>query len=279
MTALQSQTLDRIEADRKKRERELLILLLLITDDARQHMQHAVRLGVDAATALHDVIVGNAALDQPGLADAMAERMLEAYQSGVRRVMRLAGLNPDLSISPLEQEEQVVRSAYNTYAVTATQSLYQRIADKVTTALQESIGESINKRVRLIRVAMTRAGFTRMNPSQLEAFAEASVLRGHNDGMFSGYFNRAVAPRIVGFRHISVLDNHTTTICDERAELTLRRDNPYWQTNWPALHSGCRSAVVPIFRGQPFEESGWLPLEPPMAGFGAAPAWVSAVAA
>jgi len=251
VTALQSQTLERIESDRKKRERELLLLLLLLIDDGRQHAQHAVRLGVDASTALRNVIIGNPALDQPGLADTMTERMFGAYEDGLRRVMRLAGVSPDLAIAPLEQQEQAARASYNAFAVVATQNLYQRIADKVTTTLRDTINESINKQVRAIREGMTKAGFTRMNPSQLEAFAEAAVLKGHNDGMFAGYFNRNVAPRIVGFRHISVLDDHTTSICDERANLTLRKENPYWQFNWPSLHYGCRSAVIPIFQGQP----------------------------
>lgn len=276
MTDLQSQTLDRIERDRKRREALLLMILLGISDDSRKHAARAVRLGVDPALAIRDVIIGRAALDQPGLADVLAERMLEAYQGGVRRVFRLADINPDLSLAPLEQDERAVRTAYNQYAVAATQSLYQRIAQKVNDALNLALNESINAKVRLIRDAMNRAGFGRLNPSQLEAFAEAAVLKGHGDGLFSGYFSRAVAPRIVGFRHVSVLDDHTTTICDERAGLTLRRDNPYWLTNWPMLHFGCRSAVIPIMDGQPFEESGWLPTVPPMVGFGQAPAWVSA---
>jgi hypothetical protein len=279
MTALQSQTIERIERDRRERERKLLFLLNLLADDSRQHAARAVRLGVDPAVAIQDVIVGRPALDQPGLAGAMAERMLEAYQGGVRRVMRLAGLSPDLSIAIVEQSERDARREYNAYAVAVTQSLYQRIADKVTTALNENWMATVNQKVRAIREAMTRAGFTRLNPSQLEAFAEAAVLKGHNDGMFSGYFNRAVASRIVGFRHVSVLDEATTSICDERDGLTLRRDNVYWLLNWPRLHFGCRSVVVPIFHGQPFEESDWLPTEPPMAGFGAAPAWVSRAAA
>jgi hypothetical protein len=278
VTDLQSQSVERIEADRKKRERELLLLLLLLTDDAQLHARSAVRLGVDASAALRNVIVGNAALDQPGLADAMVERMVEAYRGGVRRVMRMAGLDADLATSIVEQDERAIRFAYTQYAVNTTQSLYHRIADKVTQALRESWNESINKQVRAIREAMTKAGFTRMNPSALEAYAEAAILQGFNDGLFGGYFSRFVAPRIMGFRHASVDDERTTAICRERDGLTLRRDNPYWLTAWPKLHWGCRSAVLPIFIGQAFSESHWLPAEPPMAGFGAAPAWVSAVA-
>jgi uncharacterized protein with gpF-like domain len=75
---------------------------------------------------------------------------------------------------------------------------------------------------------------------------------------------------VTGLRHVSTVDDRTTAICLERDGLQLPLDDPYWQSNTPALHFRCRSVLVPLTHD--FEPSARLPTVPPMAGFGAAPA-------
>jgi len=59
MTEADQNAIDQIEADRKRRERELLWLLILLVDDSRVHAQHAVRLGVDPVVAARNVILAS----------------------------------------------------------------------------------------------------------------------------------------------------------------------------------------------------------------------------
>jgi hypothetical protein len=118
---------------------------------------------------------------------------------------------------------------------------------------------------------MNAGGFSRANHSGLEIVAEQAVLTAHNGGMFAGYRSPHVSPKLIGFRHLSVVDERTTDICREREGLTLKASDSYWLQNWPLLHWRCRSAVRAIFEGEHFGESNWRPATPPMQGFGLAP--------
>lgn len=284
MTPTDQEAIDAIEADRRRRERELFALLMLLTDDSRKHAQSAIRLGVDPVNAARNVIMGASHINQPGGAGGIAGVMLNSYADGVKRVFKMAELpappfTREPGVIPRPQDVDAVdltpaQRAYDAWATTTTQGLYRQIAEKIVRALRESYSATVNEKVRALRESMEKAGFTRANPSAMELIAEQSILKAHGDGMYIGYRLPPVDARLVGFRHHSVVDNVTTDICLDREGFTLNKHHPYWLSNWPSLHYRCRSVVLPIFHGEPFVEDTVFPTVAPMAGFGRAPEWV-----
>jgi hypothetical protein len=278
MTDTDQKALDRIEADRQRREHELLLLLLLLLDEGTLHVNSAVRIGADPQAALRGVLLGSDRIRQPGLAPTLAEAQAEAYWAGVARAYRSAGL-----AKPEVTAEDIARAAeaYQPFAVQATQSLYTRMAQKIVEGLQAAEGKGTAATIREIRLAMNAGGFSRANPSGLELVSTQAVLRSYSDGQFNAYTHPDLSHLLIGYRHRSVMDSHTTPICIDRENLELPKDHPYWITGgWPPLHFNCRSVALPIFKGQPFQPSTSLPTVPVMSGFGAAPirVWLGRVA-
>ena len=93
MTEDEQSRIDAIEADRRKRERELLALLLLLCGQAERYTIAAVRLGHDPVPTVRDVIGGNPDLDLPGGTSAIAEASRDAFTAGYRRAARQGGTN------------------------------------------------------------------------------------------------------------------------------------------------------------------------------------------
>lgn len=119
------------------------------------------------------------------------------------------------------------------------------------------------------------------------------ILRGYGQGQFAGYsaaqqgrpvgaaaVAAGIVPQVAGgvgilppvapgvvraFRHVSILDERTTEICNHADGTTLAADHPYWLTHWPPLHWNCRSVVVPMYGA--FDETE-VPDVTPIAGFG-----------
>jgi SPP1 gp7 family putative phage head morphogenesis protein len=266
VTEADQQAVDRIEADRKRHEKELAILLMLLTDDARHHAQSAVRLGVDPVAAARNVIIGAGHLDQPGLADALSERMFQAYVSGVRRAFRMAGIDPEASLAPIEQAEIVVRRQYEVDAIRATQDLYRRFVERVTRALQADYYATVNATVRAIREELKAGGMTRINPSALELQATTLVLRAYQDGYGAGWSQPQVAVKVKGFRYVAVIDDRTTAVCRAYNGVQLPADHEWFKTHAPPCHFNCRSTYRPLWND--FEPTTLIPNVEPAAGWG-----------
>lgn len=87
-----------------------------------------------------------------------------------------------------------------------------------------------------------------------------------NEARFD-YFND---PDLKGFveamEYSAILDDRTTDICIELAGQTHAADDPGWDTYRPPNHFNCRSILVPVLKGDTWEESDW-PTITPQEGF------------
>jgi SPP1 gp7 family putative phage head morphogenesis protein len=261
----QKQALDRIEKDRRRREAELLALLLLLSDESEQHARFAIRTGNDSVSAARAVWLGDLRIDQPGAAPVLAEAMADVNAAGFRRGTRLAGAS-----APVTTPEDLDRltTLYEPAARELAQRLWTGIELKLSPAVLRAQGQGVRAMLREIGLAFDGAGVSKDHARTIEVNVERAVVREYNAGMFRA----VIDPKhhLIGFLHKSVLDDVTTTICRQRDGLKLAFDNPYWKTNFPPLHYGCRSVLMPLF-GDTIRESTQLPTEPPADGFGLAP--------
>lgn len=263
MTASQQRAVDAIERDRREKEQELLLLLLLIFGTASRYATDAIRLGHDPSWAASSVIIGNARLGLPGMIDPTSRLLAAAHEQGERRTYLLAD-------EPVPFERgSIAANVLPTYQQAVT-----RYAGEMARTLTDRIGEAmadapdLNAKQMAAAVAKTLAdeGYGKDDPYLLETCTERMVIGAHGGGMWSGWQDRE---GLLGFEHVSVLDDGTTAICTVRAGFSRPKDDPYWLTNWPALHWGCRSVPTPVFRER--EWSTDYPTIPPAPGFGLAP--------
>lgn len=277
MTESESQEIARIERERRKREAALLLLLLLLIDQARKLAGASIRMGLDPAIPIRQVILGDPSLHLPGLTGPLANAMADSYLTGYRR----AHLMADVPVEPLSAEATI--SQY----IPGARRIAEGVVDSLIAVIRQSLIDGANAKLRTGQMArealraLTRWGWTRFDPKTVApestgspgyaavTVSSAAILSAYNGGMWNGYRAPAVAPKLTALTHHSILDEVTSDICRDRDTLTLAPDDPYWLYGWPELHTHCRSAVLPHFK--PVDLSTWRPTVPVQPGFGVPP--------
>lgn len=256
-----------VERDRVLREKEALILFLILFGTATRHATMAIRLGHDPGIAVQNVIRGNPQLGLPGLSPSLAKLMALTHADGYRRADLLAGIRPTLSRDEVMPD---VIAKYYPASRRMSSAMANTLTDKINEAIGEAPADANARRVAaFVRNAIASDGYGKDHPYLLETVAERMVVDAHGAGMWSGWQRPELNERLKGFVHKSVMTKTTTTICKERNGLALPKDDPYWLTGFPQLHWGCRSVVLACYTDR--EWSTVYPTTPPDPGFGYAP--------
>lgn len=268
------QQIDRIEADRRRRERDLLALLLALTWNSRSHAIHAARSGNDPVAAARMVFLGDGANYFLGAAPVVVAAQSQAWDAGYRRVGRMAGVTMP-PVPPDDEARGAVMTQYRQAAADYARNLADRVGNGIRGVLNEAMGPQ--EELQAIRGVFDELRISRKEPGAYVADAERAVCESYNAGMWHGaHVADAVGQdplhHLCGFEHVSVLDSGTTQICRQRHGLRLPPDHPYWRTGGhPPLHWGCRSVLKSLWGAKLTNESTTLPTEPPAPGFGYAP--------
>lgn len=266
----QEEQIRQVERDRRRREAELVLLLAYLADDARKHARSAVKLGVAPLVAINQVLLGASHVDQPGGAVAVAMALEDAYTAGVKRAFRWAGVKYELQTPPV-----TAQAYYAQRANFVIQSLATQVNAKVFDSVFNVAGQGVSAATKSINAAFVDGGFTHASDSYLVLAAEQAIVAAYNEGLLAAYLSPGVKNDLRGFIHVSILDDRTTRICEDRPNFTRSWSDPYWLSNWPPLHFRCRSCVFPIFKMQWTGDFGNYPTIPPMDGFGNAPPFIT----
>jgi hypothetical protein len=253
----------RIERERKAREKGLLLWMLSLAERARLNVVRAIRVGAVWTGVLRGVFVGDDRIDQPGGAGVLSKAMADSYLTGYHR----AGLLVDVRLGPPALLADVARD----YVPEATQAL-DRIGRSLETAVAEEIQavvaeDRISADAAAVGEAFRKAGWTPENPTSATGSSSGIVLKQFAVGMHNGFKHPDVVAVLTGLHFVNPLDAVTTDICRKRAGTKLPLDHPWWFRNWPPLHYGCRSVVLPMMREfTPTESPPDFP--PPDPGWG-----------
>ena len=226
------QKVEQVERDRKKRETELLLLLLLLTDDSRRHARYAIKVGISPSAAADQVILGNPATDQPGGRTGVSLAMQDAYSAGVKRVFRWSKLPYVAGAGMSDLTEQYYVSKANT----VIKALSDQVRPRIEQAVLESANQGIAKTIRAVNKSLEDGGLSHQNESYLALATEQAIVSAYNEGMYAAYQSPLIKNSLRGFRHVSIVDSSTTTICLERDAFVRSISDPYWLTNWCPLH-------------------------------------------
>lgn len=237
-----------IDAARKKREDELLLLLLLLIGTAVSQSIAAGEVLDDPEERAAFLAGVSAVLIAKGTTE-IAETMADAHADGFQLFARGVTV-PDRA--------QLV-------------DLYRPTGIETVTAMLGTLGKALEEHGGDVAAALVAAGYSRTNSGGLELGAERNIVTASNAGFFDGAV-KTFGGDVTGLRHVSVIDDATSAICEQRNGLQLPIEDPYWLLNYPSLHGHCRSNLEPIVG--PFDPSTWRPTVPPAVGFGRAPASV-----
>lgn len=264
----------RIERDRRRREDELYLLLMLLAFQVRRYAIHAVRLGADPIGAMQKVWMGDSSAGFHGAINPLTNAMVDAHKSGFARGAQLAQgggkIQGRSSISEAESS-----SIYKLYEATARRSAQQSLDTLIHRLVQayiDSIGTA--EEIKAFKQGMIDGGWI-VDPkgatgtaSAIQLLATQSILQAYGIGQAFAYRASLV---VRGFRHESIIDSRTTDICYERHNLQLPISDPYWSYNWPPLHFHCRSIIFPVTSDGPWTDPEDKPTIPLMTGFGILP--------
>lgn len=259
----------------------MLALLLLFFGQAIDHASYAVRIGGLPTSAARSVLVGNGNLHLPGASTPLSKVLSVAYADGVRRAFKFCDL-PQPTIDAIAPK--VV-------------DIYRSVAEKTINDMSDTLNRHINesldasrdagfdtaKTARQLRNDLNGGGYgygtntegEKTTPWILESVTELNIVNTNGAGQWDAYQEPSAADRTVGFIHRSVVDEGTTEICLERDGFCRPADDEYWSVNWPSLHFGCRSGILPIFKVRKWSEN--YPVTSPAPGFGRRPMAFGAV--
>ena len=246
--------IDRIERERKAREAGLTLWFLALAERARRRVVSAIRVGAIWGGVLRGVLLGDERLDQPGGVPFLRRAMLETHRTGVRQVGKLVGEAVDdlADLPTIRQYEAAAMRQLEGVRGTLDEAITARLRDAAT-------ADRITADVGAVREAFRSTGWTPDSPRAAETEATAAVTRAYAGGMQQGVSQ--VAEVLSGLRFVNPLDANTTDICRVRAGIKLPLDHPWLFRNWPPLHYGCRSLMLPVTDRVKFTES--LPTVPP----------------
>jgi SPP1 gp7 family putative phage head morphogenesis protein len=252
-----------VERDRTRRETGLKLFLLALADKSRSFVNKAIRIGSGWSIVLRAVLMGDEQLDQQGGIPILSRAMAETHLAGVSRVGRLLGV----PVAPRRAIEDLT-TVYRPRAYDALESIRGTLEGAIDDGLREAAeADRINADIRAVTEAYRAKGWTADNPYGAETAATAVVTQSYAGGMREAYADDAVVAVMTGLRFVAVLDEATTGICRARAGV-IRPLNDDWLTrNFPPLHFGCRSLVLPTTGNVKFTEN---PPEfpPPDPGWG-----------
>jgi hypothetical protein len=262
--------LRRVERDRRRRERDLLLLLVAFFDtgpnSVRRQVIVAASHGFDTGVVIRNAVGGSA--NHRGVAPVIARTSAQAHRDGYRRIGLAAGTTA-VSRSDAGTLADLI-DLYLPQARMAAAAMVQALTDKIVRALFAPEPDATIRQT--VTGAFDDAGYGFGSASALSLAAERAVVGAHNAGVMDGAFNAPPLKGVVtGLEHVSIIDNRTTPICLDRHELKLPLDHPYWRSGQavPPLHFRCRSALRPLLGD--FTPSDQLPTVPVMPGFGGGP--------
>jgi hypothetical protein len=230
---------ERVDRDRRERERDLLALLLLLFWQTRQHVYSALRVGADPYRAAADVLNG-APHAGPGLAPRLAGQLAQAERAGYRRtllVLPFGGAQGGPGTGTLVPTGTDWRQQAQQYVSQMLTTLYARLRQAIAGAapngprgLQDAI-----------RRAFAAGGYVdgTDSPWLLRTLAERFVNQAYQAGFAAGLMRPEVRDELTGFRYVATLDMRTSEICHAYHGVRLPAWHPWLQTHWPQLHWNC----------------------------------------
>jgi len=252
----------------------------------------AIRLGKDPAIEVR------ASLEslKPTIIDAMVAahlrgktRQLTTAAPQMRTRVKLAKTVYDDATDFLRQrlhlDEQALselRELYTTEAADVLEGMDRLITRRIERSVFESakLGEGVRQGSKRLRQAFDAAGITPASAFAIENTFRTQTQLAYSAGRWNSLQDPAVQEILWGFRYVTVGDDSVRPNHAAMHGITLPKDDPFWQTNFPPNGYSCRCAAVELFsqakriEPEPIEIDGVLIRPDADVGFGFNPGGV-----
>lgn len=101
-----------------------------------------------------------------------------------------------------------------------------------------------------------------MNLARLNTIVRTNVFDSFNEARFDYFTDESMGGFVEAFEYSAIMDENTTEICEELNGFTRRADDDIWNKYAPPNHFNCRSVLIPVVKGDDWEEDDDPSVEP-----------------
>jgi len=148
----------------------------------------------------------------------------------------------------IDQRMTDIRSGLLDYGSANANELELRILEDTKLIVQKGLDEGLRGRDVVNNLRETMLG-KRYNPAQLQTVVRTNTTAIVNQGKKG--FARANSDFVRGMEFVAIIDDRTTTICEELNGKQFAMDDPNLDKYTPPLHFSCRSVLDYITEGSP----------------------------
>lgn len=106
-----------------------------------------------------------------------------------------------------------------------------------------------------------------LTPARLENIVRTNVSEAYNEARKATFRDPEVADFVPAYQYSAILDQRTTPFCRAWDGYVALATDPVWDKVTPPNHFMCRSILVPVTKGEPYQLSASQPAEEPQKGF------------
>lgn len=156
-------------------------------------------------------------------------------------------LRARLEMSPkdLKKLEKTYHAEALRVLKTASNAVEKRLQKTILKAVEE--GMTRKQGVNLLRKAFALEGLTPDNSYTLEAIFRTQTQMAYSAGQWNADQDPAVQEILWGYRYVTVGDDRVRPEHVGFDGVTLPKDDPFWNINFPPCGWGCRCTAIPLF--------------------------------
>ena len=163
------------------------------------------------------------------------------YETAVRLMQRRMGLTPAQLLD--------LKHTYNAQAVRIITAAENKIEALIRVTLAETTKQGMHVREgskRMLR-AFEVAGLSPNNSFTMEAIFRTQTNLAYGAGRWQADQDPAIQEILWGYKYVTVGDDRVRPEHVGFEDVTLPKEDPFWQTHWPPNGWACRCAVISIF--------------------------------
>lgn len=202
------------------------------------------------------------------MAPLLVDAMITSYLNGIWRLFLLARLQKrslaiSFTTSVYRQQLRILVRRTNLPAkkLAALEKNYGVVANMVTTKIGQDVnrklgraiahskrlGEHRREGVKRLSAAFENAGVGQLRSHQLEAVFRTQTMMANNAGAWIADQDPAIQEILWGYRYVAVGDDRTRPEHWAMDGITLPKDDPFWEENFPPNGWNCRCQAIALF--------------------------------
>jgi SPP1 gp7 family putative phage head morphogenesis protein len=151
----------------------------------------------------------------------------------------------NMTSDEIEKIRGVRKAAMHEEILKISQTAEQRVQKALLQSIDE--GEHIEGSVKRLEDAFRKSGLTPKNSFQLEGIVRTNMQIAYSGARWQADQQPEIADFLWGYKYVTVGDDRVRPNHAAMDGVTLPKDHPFWQTNFPPNGWACRCQAIEIF--------------------------------